>query len=270
MNNRKRLLVRMRSRLRRSIPPDMRSGLRGGWNFIKEPLLTILLVLVATTAVARPYYVPTGSMEPTIQIGDALLTTKFAYGYSRYSMPFGIGPASTTRFLQRMPSRGDIIVFRLPRDPDQVYIKRLIGLPGDHIQMVGGRLWINGQELALRRAGDGMVEGENGIKTAVPRFIETLPNGRTHAIFKVQWNGTGDNTQVYVVPQDHLFFMGDNRDNSLDSRWSEEEGGVGYVPMENLIGRADVIVGSVDFLNARSLLEWPAEFRIARLFKPLH
>ena len=112
VNKRKRWLVRARSMLRSHAP----RGVRGTWNFIKEPLLTILLVLVATTAVARPYYVPTGSMEPTIQIGDELLTSKFAYGYSRYSMPFDIGPSSSTRFLQRMPTRGDIIVFHLPRD----------------------------------------------------------------------------------------------------------------------------------------------------------
>jgi signal peptidase I len=265
-----RLLVRaraLRRRAARSLPPGFRTRVSAVWEFVKEPALTILMVFAATTAVARPYYVPSGSMEPTIQIGDELLTSKFAYGYSRYSMPFDIGPESATRLLQRMPQRGDVIVFRLPRDTKQVYVKRLIGLPGDRIQMRDGRLWINGAELALKPDGEGLVEEEDGTMVSVPRFTETLPDGSTHPIFKVQWDGPLDNTAIFVVPKGHLFMMGDNRDNSLDSRVAATEGGVGFVPMENLIGRAEVVMGSVDYLNARSLLEWPAQLRVARLMK---
>jgi len=270
MSMRKQISDRTRGAWNRAtggIPPKTRSRLAAVWNFVKEPALTLLLVFAATTAVARPYYVPSGSMEPTIQIGDELLASKFAYGYSRYSLPFDFGPSSGTRLLQRMPERGDVIVFRLPRDTSVVYVKRLIGLPGDRIQMQDGNLWINGRELPLKPDGTGMVEGETGSRAAVPRFFETLPNGRTHQIFKIQWNGALDNTQVFVVPPGHLFMMGDNRDNSLDSRVPEADGGVGFVPMENLIGRADVVMGSIDYLNARSLLEWPAELRVARLLK---
>jgi signal peptidase I len=260
----KRALVRVRKVVRRAAP-----SADAVWNFAKEPILTLFLVFAATTAVARPYYVPSGSMEPTIAIGDALLATKFAYGYSRYSMPFDIGPSSSTRLLERMPQRGDVIVFRLPRDPNQAYVKRVIGLPGDRVQLVDGRVWLNGQELALAPAGNGLVEEEDGTEISAPRYVETLPGGRTHLIFKLQWEGPLDNTQMFVVPKGHLFMLGDNRDNSLDSRVAPSDGGVGYVPMENLIGRADVVVGSVDFLNARSLLEWPIEFRVARVLKPV-
>jgi signal peptidase I len=266
-------LTRLRQRAvdmwRRNVPPDVRMRLAQGSQWIKEPALTVGMVLIATTAVARPYYVPTGSMEPTVQIGDDLLASKFAYGYSRYSLPFGFGPSATHRLFERVPNRGDIVTFSLPRDPSIIYVKRVIGLPGDRIQMVDGHLWINGKELMLTSAGTGLVESESGAKVAVPEFTETLPNGVRHAIFKWQWNGPLDNTQVFTVPAGHLFMMGDNRDDSLDSRVAAADGGVGFVPLENLTGRAEVILGSVDFLNASGLWAWPAELRTTRFFKGL-
>jgi signal peptidase I len=244
--------------------------LRPVWDFAKEPVLAVLFALAATTAIARPYYVPTGSMEPTIAIGDEVLASKFAYGYSRYSMPYAIGPSSSTRLLQRLPERGDVVVFQLPRDPGQAYVKRVIGLPGDRVQVLDGRVWLNGEELPLKPADTGLDEAEDGADIPTPLYIETLPNGRTHPVFKSQWDGPMNNTGVYVVPPGHLFMMGDNRDNSLDSRVAPADGGVGFVPMENLIGRADVVMGSVDFHKAKSLLGWPAEFRVARLLKRVH
>ena len=265
----KRFLVRARAAKRRAQAALAKAqpAVHPVWDFAKEPVLAVLFALAATTAIARPYYVPTGSMEPTIAIGDEVLASKFAYGYSRYSVPFAIAPSSSTRLLQRMPARGDVIVFQLPRDPGQAYVKRVIGLPGDRVQLRDGRVWLNGQELALKPAGTGPDEMENGAMIPAGRYIETLPGGRTHPIYKLSWNGPLDNTAVFVVPPGHLFMMGDNRDNSLDSRVAQSDGGVGYVPMENLIGRADVVLGSVDFLNARSLLAWPAEFRVARVLK---
>jgi signal peptidase I len=231
-----------------------------------EPLAIIAITFASTTAIAQPFYVPSGSMQPTLAIGDAFIAAKYPYGYSRYSVPFGLGPASSTRLLQQTPARGDVIVFRLPRDPSQTYIKRLIGLPGDHVQMIDGRLWINGKELALKPDGHGEVEAEDGTITDSPRFIETLPGGVSHPIYKWGWEGAGDNTQLFVVPQGHFFMMGDNRDNSLDSRWSPDQQGVGFVPVENLVGRAEFVVGSYDFLNAHAVWSWLGEFRLSRVF----
>ena len=134
------------------------------WQFA----LIVLAVLVLRIVLAEPYYVPSGSMEPTLAIGDDLVTSKFAYGYSRYSMLFGIGPASETRLFQKMPERGDVVVFRLPRDPSVNYVKRVIGLPGDHIQVIAGRLWINDKQLPIREDGTGTMETSEGTNYTLP------------------------------------------------------------------------------------------------------
>src|SRR5215470_1123887 len=139
-------------------------------NWLMEPLAAILLTICATTAVAQPFYIPSGSMEPTLQIGDALLGSKFAYGYSRWSLPYGLGPASETRLLGKLPKRGDIVIFRLPRDTRSTLIKRVIGLPGDRVQMVHGRLVINGVMVPLEAAGTGKVEEADGYLHPIDKF----------------------------------------------------------------------------------------------------
>jgi len=234
-----------------------------------EPLSAVFLVAFATAALAQPFYIPSGSMEPTLQIGDALLGTKFAYGYSRWSLPYGLGPTSETRLLGKLPRRGDVVIFRLPRNTNTTLIKRVIGLPGDRVQMAHGRLLINGKLVPLQAAGTGQVEQADGHSDEIEKFIETLPGGVKHTIFKAGWDGPLDDTQVFVVPAGHIFAMGDNRDNSLDSRVSPEQGGVGYVPAENLVARADVMLGSYDYLNAHRLKSWLGQIRLSRFLRPI-
>ncbi|HEY1708332.1 MAG TPA: signal peptidase I [Rhizomicrobium sp.] len=239
---------------------------KGPVRAVLEIAAVLAISFASTTALAQPFYVPSGSMQPTLAIGDAFVAAKYPYGYSRYSVPFAIGPDSKERLLQKMPKVGDVVVFRLPRDPSQTLVKRVIGLPGDRIQMRAGRLWINDKELTLKPDGSGTVEAEDGTQTTSPKFIETLPNGVKHPIFKWTWTGPLDDTPAFAVPAGHIFLMGDNRDNSLDSRVPADEGGVGFVPVENLVGRAEFVVGSYDFLNAHHVWAWLAEFRLSRFF----
>jgi signal peptidase I len=238
---------------------------------IGQSALIIAAVLLTKTVGAEAFYVPSGSMQPTLLIGDQLVVSKASYGYSRYSLPIAVGPSVAERLFGRLPDRGDVVVFRLPRDTSQTYVKRVVGLPGDRIQMRNGRLWVNDKMLPLRRDGVGQIEDEDGHTIVAERYIETLPGGRDHPIFKTTWTGDLDDTPVFEVSANHIFVMGDNRDNSADSRIAPQAGGVGLVPVENLVGRVEVVLGSWDLTFAkRPISTWASGLRLSRFFSSVN
>src|SRR6202140_694441 len=231
----------------------------------------VLVVFLAKGALAEPFYVPSGSMEPTLQIGDALLATKYAYGYSTASLPIQINLPESGRLFGETPKRGDVVVFRWPGDRSQAWVKRVVGLPGDRIQMRQGQLFINDRAAELKPDGIGEAEDDNGGVEPAYRYVETLPDGVSHAIFKLRDNGRLDNTPEVTVPPGHLFVMGDNRDNSADSRVPLSQGGVGLLPMDNLVGRADAVVGSWDLgIRSQPVWTWLSGFRGSRFFTAVH
>ena len=243
-----------------------------GWGSqVLQFAAALLIVFLAKGAIAEPFYVPSGSMEPTLLIGDALLASKYPYGYGTASLPIQINLPETRRVFSGTPKRGDVVVFRWPGDRSQAWVKRVVGLPGDRIQMRQGQLFINDHAASLKPDGVGEAEDDNGGSEPAYRYIETLPNGVSHAILKLRDNGRLDNTPEVTVPSGRLFVMGDNRDNSADSRVPVREGGVGLLPMDNLVGRADAVVGSWDLgIRGQPIWTWLSGFRVARFFTAVH
>lgn len=243
---------------------QQKSGGKGeAAELVKTVLYAVGIALVLRIFLFQPFNIPTGSMIPNLQIGDYLFVSKYAYGYSKHSFPFSLGPFEG-RILGSEPERGDVIVFKLPSDGRTDYIKRLIGLPGDRIQMVDGRLFINGEPVRKERIDDEIYRDAAGSTHRIARYRETLPNGVSYVVREVNGDhGANDNTRPFVVPQGHYFMMGDNRDNSTDSRTPH----VGFVPYENLVGRAERLFFSADGAKARlwEVWKWPFAIRYGRI-----
>ena len=247
------------------------------FELFKAMAVAALIALVIRSFAFEPFNIPSGSLLPTLQIGDYLFVEKYAYGYSKYSFPMDLLDFKG-RIFGASPNRGDIAVFRQPKKVGIDYIKRIIGLPGDKIQVKDGVLYINEKPVMRDLRGTDTV-GDGDRSSLYKKYIETLPNGVQHYIYEISDDSRFDNTPEYVVPAGFYFAMGDNRDSSLDSRAQEE---VGYIPAENLIGRAWFIFFSTEGVEGKcdregrfafitsfgcKLVEWPRAIRYSRFFK---
>jgi signal peptidase I len=216
----------------------------GIMEFVRTIVYAVLIALVARSLAFEPFNIPSGSMKPTLLVGDYLFVKKWVYGYSRHSFPLSQPPFDGRIFSQPV-ERGDVVVFKVPTDNETDYIKRIVGLPGDRIQVKGGILHINGEAVKRERVEDWLDEdgdsernpGDNGPADdqLLTQYIETLPNGVSHRILEESDDSSGDNTEEFLVPPGHYFGMGDNRDNSQDSRaWQ-------FIPEQNIVGRASFL-----------------------------
>ncbi|HEX8527975.1 signal peptidase I, partial [Allosphingosinicella sp.] len=249
---------------------EKKTGKEGLWDTLRFILIVFGAALILRTFIIAPFSIPSGSMLPRLMIGDYLFVAKWPYGYSRYSMPFGIG-GFDGRILGALPERGDVVVFRYPGPGNEDYVKRVIGLPGDTVQVRSGQLILNGQPVPRHRiadylmlvsanspcraagggAGNEIVDAEGDRHCVYPRYREILPGGASYDVLDQFPDGPGDNTPVFQVPQGQVFVMGDNRDDSLDSRFTVEEQGVGLLPIENILGRA-----MINFFSTDGSAEW--------------
>jgi len=246
-----------------SVATDQKRQEGGFAETVRVIFHALIIAVVIRTFLFQPFNIPSGSMEATLLVGDFLFVSKYSYGYTHYSLPFS-PPIFSGRVFGSEPKRGDVVVFRLPKDDSIDYIKRVIGLPGDTIQMIDGVLHINGEAVKREPAPD-YVDNDQGLPGVhIKRWHETLPNGVSYYTLQQYPSTPYDNTDPYLVPAGHFFMMGDNRQNSQDSRVLSA---VGYVPFENIIGRAQIIFFSMgEGGHAWQVWRWPWAVRWSRLF----
>ena len=234
----------------------------GFFDNVKTFIWAVVIAVIIRSFLFQPFNIPSSSMKPTLLIGDFLFVSKYSYGYSRHSLPFSPN-IFAGRVMADEPERGDVVVFKLPSDNRTDFIKRVVGLPGDTIQMRQGTVWLNGQPIEREAAGMFIDLRSDGREVSIPRYLETLPSGRQYYTLDQVENGPADNTGVYTVPTGHYFLMGDNRDNSADSRVMRY---VGFVPHENLVGPAKILFFSfADDTRWWQVWQWPLAIRYTRL-----
>jgi signal peptidase I len=252
-----------------TVPAQPGKAASGGWReTVKTVTVALIIALIVRTFFYQPFSIPSGSMKSTLLVGDYLFSSKLSYGYSWASFPLGLVPIKG-RWFGAEPKQGDVVIFKLPRDNETDYIKRVIGLPGDEIVVRHGTVSVNGRVLPQQPAGDYSAP-EGGGRTK-PRFEETLPNGVKHYVLHWARESELDNAGPFNVPAGHYFVMGDNRDDSVDSRVQSPRYGVGYVPYENLVGRAEIVFFSIAVDDLRAFrpsnpATWVSGLRWGRIF----
>ena len=231
---------------------------------LKSILIAIFIALLIRSFIFEPFNIPSGSMKPNLLVGDFIFVSKYSYGFSKHSLPFSI-PLIPGKIFSKSPERGDVVVFKTPENNRTDYIKRVIGLPGDKIEIKNGIIFINGSEILRKKLNDFIDTDNNTTNKRVRMYKEYFFNKEMN-ILDIVDNGIADNTQQFNVPEDHFFVMGDNRDNSQDSRFIST---VGFIPYENLVGKAQFIFFSLENARFLQIWKWPNSIRYERIFQKI-
>ena len=239
----------------------MRNNMNNFLSNLKSISLAVFIALLIRSFVAEPFNIPSGSMKPNLLVGDFIFVTKWSYGYSRHSLPFSI-PLFPKKIFPNIPKRGDVAVFKTPEDNRTDYIKRVIGLPGDIIKITNGVIYLNERKILRKKLSD-FIDNDNNVFIKRIRKYEEYHDNLTFEVLDIMDGGIADNTEIFTVPEDHFFVMGDNRDNSQDSRFKT----VGFIPLENLVGKARFIFFSLENSRFLAIWKWPKAIRGNRIFK---
>ncbi len=231
---------------------------------LKSIIIAIFIALLIRSFIFEPFNIPSGSMKPNLLVGDFIFVSKYSYGFSKHSLPFSI-PLIPGKIFSNTPERGDVVVFKTPQNNRTDYIKRVIGLPGDKIEIKNGIIFINGSEILRKKLND-FIDTDNKTSNKRVRMYNEYFYNKEINILDITDNGIADNTQLFNVPENHFFVMGDNRDNSQDSRFIST---VGFVPYENLVGKAQFIFFSLENARFLQIWRWPNSIRYERIFQKI-